>query len=353
MGTALSERGHSIIKTIDGRYAAGGFIGNSGQVEMGIVKLDANCMPEWVRTAGVTTNDYANPIIQTSDAGYVIAGYSAYFGAGGADAYVAKFDINGVLQWIKAFGTAGFERARSIVQTTDGGYLITGETSASSIDFYFLKLRSDGTFQWSKSIDLRTTDRLYSTILNSDGSSVSVGGTNFSGSGADMYIVKLDSRGGACGTTKQVKTQTTTGGTATSPAFTVSSQYPVVTLITPTMSAGGTVTTICSRNNSPIGQQEKGTDELHEIPMQFKLEQNYPNPFNPKTNIKYQIAKNSYVVLKVYDLLGSEVETLLSEELIPGTYEIRWDASNYPSGIYYYKLTAGEYSETKKMVLIK
>jgi hypothetical protein len=90
-----------------------------------------------------------------------------------------------------------------------------------------------------------------------------------------------------------------------------------------------------------------------EIPDGFKLAQNYPNPFNPVTKITYQIPKNSFVSLKVYDMLGKEVTVLVNESLSPGMYETTFNASNYPSGVYFYKLTADSFSETKQMVLIK
>ena len=91
----------------------------------------------------------------------------------------------------------------------------------------------------------------------------------------------------------------------------------------------------------------------NDIPAHFSLSQNYPNPFNPSTNIKYQIAMNSYAKLTVYDILGKEVVILVNEKLQPGTYEVNWDASNQPSGVYFYKLQAGNYTETKKMILMK
>ena len=85
----------------------------------------------------------------------------------------------------------------------------------------------------------------------------------------------------------------------------------------------------------------------------FELSQNYPNPFNPTTNIKYQIAKNSFVTIKVFDLLGKEVATLVSENQTPGTYSFDFDATQYTSGVYFYKITAGNFTDVKKMVLVK
>jgi len=85
----------------------------------------------------------------------------------------------------------------------------------------------------------------------------------------------------------------------------------------------------------------------------FILYQNYPNPFNPSTTIKFTIANFGFVNLKIYDVLGNEVETLLDEYKQAGSYEVKWDASNNPSGFYFYRLQAGDFIETKKMILMK
>jgi len=90
-----------------------------------------------------------------------------------------------------------------------------------------------------------------------------------------------------------------------------------------------------------------------EIPIKFELKQNYPNPFNPVTNIRFDIAKTSDVKLIVYNSLGEEVKVLSEGVKTPGTYELRFDASNLPSGVYFYRLFAGNYIETKKMMVIK
>ena len=89
------------------------------------------------------------------------------------------------------------------------------------------------------------------------------------------------------------------------------------------------------------------------LPLSFSLSQNYPNPFNPSTTIGYSIPTNSFVTLKIYNLLGSEIATLVNEEKNYGTYKVIWNAQNIPSGVYFYKITAGEYSEVKKMILLK
>jgi hypothetical protein len=88
-------------------------------------------------------------------------------------------------------------------------------------------------------------------------------------------------------------------------------------------------------------------------PESFKLYSNYPNPFNPVTKIRYGITETVYTTLKVYSILGKEVATLINEEKSPGIYEVNFEAVNLPSGTYIYKLQAGSFIETKKMILLK
>jgi hypothetical protein len=89
------------------------------------------------------------------------------------------------------------------------------------------------------------------------------------------------------------------------------------------------------------------------LPLQYGLRQNYPNPFNPATTISFSLPSKSFVSLIVYDVLGREVATLVSEELSPGNYSQQWNASDLPSGIYFYRLQAGSFAETKKLVLLR
>lgn len=99
----------------------------------------------------------------------------------------------------------------------------------------------------------------------------------------------------------------------------------------------------------PIGIQSNNS----EITDNFSLSQNYPNPFNPKTKIKFDIAQASFTKLVIFDLLGREVATLVNEELKPGRYEADWNASNFSSGVYFYKLISSDFVKTRKMVLMK
>jgi len=90
-----------------------------------------------------------------------------------------------------------------------------------------------------------------------------------------------------------------------------------------------------------------------EIPKEYLLSQNYPNPFNPITNIGFQIADFGFVSLKVYDVTGREVATVVSEKLAVGKYEINWNASGLGSGVYLYQLQTGKYTQTRKLILLR
>ena len=89
------------------------------------------------------------------------------------------------------------------------------------------------------------------------------------------------------------------------------------------------------------------------LPSVSRLDQNYPNPFNPSTTISYQSPVASYVSLKVFDILGREVATLVNGHQAAGVKEVKFDASNRPSGVYFYRLTAGSFGETRRMLLLR
>lgn len=94
-------------------------------------------------------------------------------------------------------------------------------------------------------------------------------------------------------------------------------------------------------------------NQNNEIPAQYSLSQNYPNPFNPATKIQFEIPKSGFVSLKVYDMLGREVSDIVSQNLTAGTYIVDFDGTQLTSGVYFYKITAGNFSETRKMLLVK
>ena len=101
------------------------------------------------------------------------------------------------------------------------------------------------------------------------------------------------------------------------------------------------------------GMLVKTDDEETKIPQRYSLLQNYPNPFNPSTVISFQLPASSNVSLRVYDVMGREVQTLVNERLNAGSYEATFDGSKLPSSVYFYRMKTGNYNKTKMMILIK
>ena len=104
----------------------------------------------------------------------------------------------------------------------------------------------------------------------------------------------------------------------------------------------------------PLSEMVISVERLStDLPTHVSLDQNYPNPFNPATTISFSLPSKSFVSLKVFDALGREVSNLVSEELVGGTYSRRWNAATLPSGVYFYRMQAGDYMETKEMILLR
>lgn len=129
--------------------------------------------------------------------------------------------------------------------------------------------------------------------------------------------------------------------------------------------AGNVGQTVISNSSSSIHSVQHGFWQLYyqnvvqdvrdgiSVPTVFKLEQNYPNPFNPSTIIKFAIPERVNVNIKIYDILGGEVTTLINQDMDAGWYELKFDAGNYSSGIFIYRMQAGNYVSTKKMLMVK
>jgi hypothetical protein len=349
-GTGTDEVS-SIIQTTDGGYAVAGYTTSfgAGNYDMYIMKLDVNGNIQWSKTVGGINADYASCVIQTSDGGYAAAGETNSFGAGNNDMYIVKLSSNGGLQWTRTVGGTSFDYANSIIQTTDGGYAVAGSTTsygAGNNDMYIVKLDGSGNLQWSRTVGGSNAEYGYSIVQTTDGGYTLAGTTTSFGMGSyDMFVVKLDAGGNTCANTTSPSSISGSGGYLGSPTVISNSSSPTVTSPSSSSGTGGTVTSICTFVEiQPVS---------NEIPASYELFQNYPNPFNPTTKFKIQISKLSDTKVTVFDVLGKEVAILVDQQLKPGTYEVEWDASNYPSGVYFYKLTADDYLDVKKMVLIK
>jgi hypothetical protein len=158
-----------------------------------LIKVDANGNIRWNKTfrGGGSTLGYS--VQQTSDGGYIIIGETLSYG--GYDVYLIKVDANGNMQWSKTFGGTGDDRGYSVQQTSDGGYIIVGVTrsyGAGLEDVYLIKVDANGNMQWSKTFGGQGWDAGYSVQQTSDGGYIIVGWTtSYGAGGADVYLIKL------------------------------------------------------------------------------------------------------------------------------------------------------------------
>ncbi|NQS97598.1 MAG: right-handed parallel beta-helix repeat-containing protein, partial [candidate division Zixibacteria bacterium] len=198
-GGSSGDVGKSVQQTSDGGYIIAGYTYSygAGYADVYLIKTDANGNETWSQTFGGSESDRGNSVQQTADGGYVIAGYTSSYGAGGNDVYLIKTDENGNETWSQTIGGSDFEKAYSVQQTADGGYIIAGYTSsygAGGYDAYLIKTDTSGNEQWSQTFGGSDNDFGYSVQQTSDGGYIITGRTESYGAGSyDVYLIRVDS----------------------------------------------------------------------------------------------------------------------------------------------------------------
>ena len=192
---------NAIQQTSDGGYIAAGWTASysAGNYDVWVLRLDTNGAVVWQKTYGGRSGDFANSVQLTSDGGYIVAGYTASFGAGNFDIWVLRLDSSGAAIWQKTYGGIADDRANSVQQTSDGGYIVAGYTSsfgAGNSDVWVLKLDSNGEVEWQKTYGGSGNEYAYSIQQTSDSGYIVAGYTfSFGAGGADVWVLKLDSYG--------------------------------------------------------------------------------------------------------------------------------------------------------------
>ena len=192
----------SIIKTSDGGYAVAGWIEPSnGNVDMLLLKLDASGSLAWARNYGGLYFDWASSIIQTADGGYAIAGPIYHYSEMSWNPFVMKLDASGNPLWTKTLGWQYYDLATSVIQTSDGGFAVSGYTNNftgfDNQEFLFLKLDPSGVPTIARTLGGPSPDFAYSAVQDPDGGYVLAGETgSFGAGGNDLMLLKLDANGG-------------------------------------------------------------------------------------------------------------------------------------------------------------
>ena len=200
-GTSL-DRAYAIQQTTDGGFILAGQTSSfsAGGYDFYVIKLDALGMDEWHNNFGGSRNETARSVCQTSDGGYILAGRTSSFSEPGSDFYIVKIDSGGNKSWDKVYGGDGnFDDAWSVQQTADGGYIVAGYKEISfpdNDDAYVMKLDSSGNETWSETYGGADKEEAKEIQQTADGGYVVAGYTASSGAGGkDLWVIKLDSSG--------------------------------------------------------------------------------------------------------------------------------------------------------------
>jgi len=200
------DQGRSVQQTTDGGYILAGFTASfgycNGTLDAWLIKVAMNGTEEWNRTFGGYNHDYGNSVQQTSDGGYILAGETASFGVGGwfpNDVWLVKTAANGTEVWNRTYGGSSDDGGNSVQQTTDGGYIITGYTAsfvAGSASVWLLKVAPNGTEEWNSTFGGYDRDVGHSVQQTTDGGYIVAGETESFGAGsADLWLLKVAPNG--------------------------------------------------------------------------------------------------------------------------------------------------------------
>ncbi|NOS83797.1 MAG: T9SS type A sorting domain-containing protein [Ignavibacteria bacterium] len=354
----VDERAYSITyQPIDGSYAITGitnrFTGAGGIYQAFIMKISAAGAPLWfygyAPMAGLHSE--GKKIVALPDGGFAVTGNSTAFDPAG-DVYMLRVGPTGLVIWQNTYGSIGAtERSESLIfQSTDATLVFTGSLKAAVTEDVILSkvTFATGLPVWIKRFPNSTgADNGYDLKEAGSPAGYTVTGKffNSSSAGEDVLFIKTNSVGNVSAVCQdslnyQVRPGQWSGNCQRSTVpLTEVTVTPVVTNPIPALrSVCGSLT---------------GVNGNTEIASEYKLKQNYPNPFNPTTKIEFSIPENGNVSVKVYDLSGKLVKTLVNSFVMSGNHSVDFNGDGLSSGIYLYELKTEGFTETKKMMLIK
>ncbi|MFZ8835361.1 MAG: T9SS type A sorting domain-containing protein [Candidatus Caldipriscus sp.] len=267
-GGGSNDEAYSVQQTSDGGYilVGGTYSFGAGNEDVFLIKTDANGNIIWAKTYGGTSGDWAFRVQQTSDGGYILVGATASFGAGSSDIFLIKTDANGNIQWAKTYGGTSGDYAYTVQQTSDGGYIVAGWTrsfGAGNDDILLIKTDANGNIIWAKTYGGTSGDYAYTVQQTSDGGYIVPAFTGSFGAGSsDIFLIKTDANGdiGSCSIVRNVTpTVNTVLPTVNTPSFSISSVSPIVNTVSPTVTSPAlSVSAPCFLNISESCQPVSG-----------------------------------------------------------------------------------------------
>jgi hypothetical protein len=321
------------------------------------LKYDSGGNLAWVRRYNGTGNnkDMAMAVTTDNSGNCYVTGMSRSGSTLGTEDYVTiKYLPNGDSSWVKRYnGTGnGYEEPADIKTDNSGNVFITGTTSKTGLFGYVygtVKYSPSGMQEWVQQYAGPSNYGKASALaVDNSGCAYVTGQSIGTGTGFEFATIKYNPSGSQVWV--KAYNNIAMAGDGASSIFVDASGFVYVTGYSEGISNNVNTSDFATIKYS----QSTGITPLStEIPGKYSLSQNYPNPFNPATDLEFRIADFGFVSLIIYDISGREIAVLVNEHLKAGTYKYTWDASHLNSGIYFYRLTAGNFSETKKAILIK
>jgi len=336
-------------------------------------KLDSAGARKW-DTSGVALapkpmflQQQTNEVIVSDNAGGAIYAWEQSASGSSAHAYAGHISASGAITWITPSDSIGIlvdanassgQKNLSMISGGDGTAFLTWTDGASYT--YVQKIAADGSLPWGSNPTSITNGGTNGEALTADGSGgVIVAWGQGLQNGVNIFAQRVNGSG-------QTVWSNPTYGTTGNPVSTTPSTFQSHPAIV-SDNAGGAIVAWYDQRATGYGgaydvyAQHLGSDgsatkviqRTLNVPIQFSLSQNYPNPFNPSTRIEFSVAHSGYVSLRIYDMLGREVATLVDQELTPSSYSVTWNAANVASGAYFCRLQSGNFIQTKKLLLMK
>lgn len=390
-GGPAVDNAHSIAIDNSGNVYVTGYSSGNDRDYL-TIKYNSSGVLQWLQRYNGTGNGFDEAWGIAVDAlGNVYVTGESVGNVGTNDYLTVKYNVTGIQQWVARYnGPANsIDIAHALALDSLGNIYVTGQSSGSSSnrDYTTLKYNSSGVQQWEaryngpgnsvdhgKAITVGAFGNVYVTGLSRGSNNIEdyatlkyiqqpYSPTNLSALAISSSKINLNWNDNAGNETGFKIERSTNGGSTWN---IISTLNPNVIAFTDSSLASNSLyhyRVFAYNQSGNSGYSNIAFDTTswpvgiiannNELPKEFNLSQNFPNPFNPVTNISFDLPKESFVKLVVYNSLGKEVLILANQDLKAGSYKVDWDASIYSSGVYFYKLDAGSYVETKKMILIK
>ncbi|MDD4607051.1 MAG: T9SS type A sorting domain-containing protein [Patescibacteria group bacterium] len=379
LGGSNIDEAFSVQQTHDKGYIVAGHTfsndgdvsGNHGAYDLWMVKIDSLGSIEWQRCLGGSNHDYGSSIQQTRDGGYIISGSSnsndgdVSGNHGYTDCWIVKIDSLGLIEWQRCYGGSDIDKASSVQQTYDKGYIVAGYTFSNDgdvngnhgyTDYWLLKLNSSGSIEWQRCYGGSHSEFMQSIRQTTDNGYIVIGYTgsndgDVSGNHghSDYWLLKLNSSG-------SIEWQRCLGGYGEDFAYSVQQVADNNYIITGySGSVNGDVSGNHGNSDCWIVKLSSETGIIQNIkPQKFSVN-TCPNPFNSSIYISYSIPTNQGISIDIYNVSGRKIKAFKNANQ---QGQIVWNATDQngqlvPSGIYYAEIQTGNTTTSRKLVLIK